>query len=37
MVKEGSGDVRPDMNATLLLVTDDTHVCVAKLDDAFLL
>jgi hypothetical protein len=38
MVKRGGfDDVRPDVDATLLLVADDTHVGIAKLDDAFLL
>ena len=29
--------VRPDLNASLLVVTDDVHGRLAKLDDTFLL
>ena len=36
-VERGNDNARPDMNAPLLLVADDTHGILAKLDDAFLL
>jgi hypothetical protein len=36
-VRKKTGDARPDLNASFLMVADNAHSSLAEFDDAFLL